>query len=101
MFTKENAEAIYVPDMVRHDLCTIIEEKLRKAGLYYRLAYRVKKADSIVEDTIVRPIERRLSPEEIRQKNKSGDHINIQTAPSIRTPNSIGPRRRNTSSPKR
>ena len=49
LFTKENAEAIYVPDIVRHDLCTIIEEKLKKAGLYYRLAYRVKKSDSIVD----------------------------------------------------
>lgn len=59
------------------------------------------KADSIVEDTMVQPVERRLTPEEIRQKNKSGDHINIQTAPSVRTPNSMGPRRRKTSAPKR
>ncbi|MBP3214574.1 MAG: DUF4296 domain-containing protein [Bacteroidaceae bacterium] len=59
------------------------------------------KADSIVEDTVVQPIERRLTPEEIRQQNKSGEHITIQTAPSVRTPNSIGPRRRKATTPKR
>ena len=54
LFTKENAEAIYVPDIVRQDLCTIIEEKLKKAGFYYRLAYRVKKPDSIRDKMIRR-----------------------------------------------
>lgn len=52
------------------------------------------KTDSLATDTLNKPIERRLSPEELRQMNKSNEHINIQRAPSIRTPNSIGPRRR-------
>ena len=51
-------------------------------------------ADTIIADTITRPIERRLTPEEFRQQNRTGKHINIQTAPSVRTPNSIGPRRK-------
>ena len=49
-------------------------------------------ADTIIADTVTRPIERRLTPEEFRQQNRTGKHINIQTAPSVRTPNSIGPR---------
>jgi hypothetical protein len=36
----------------------------------------------------------RFTPEELRQLNKSDEKINIQAAPSVRTPNSIGPRRR-------
>lgn len=52
------------------------------------------KTDSLATDTLNKPIERRLSPEELRQMNKSNEHINIQRAPSVRTPNSIGPRRR-------
>ena len=52
------------------------------------------KTDSVTTDTLPKPVERRLSPEEIRQQNKSGEHINIQAAPSVRTPNKIGPRRR-------
>ena len=52
------------------------------------------KTDSIATDSLPKPAERRLSPEDLRQINKSSEHINIQTAPSIRTPNSIGPRRR-------
>lgn len=52
------------------------------------------KRDSLATDTLNKPIERRLSPEELRQMNKSNEHINIQRAPSVRTPNSIGPRRR-------
>ena len=51
------------------------------------------KIDSVTTDTLPKPVERRLTPEELRQLNKSGEHINIQTAPSVRTPNSIGPRR--------
>ena len=50
--------------------------------------------DSLLDDTLSKPIERRLTPEEIRQQNKSEDRIKIQTAPAVRTPNSIGPRRR-------
>ena len=41
LFTKENVEKIYVPDIVKDDLLSIIEEKLKKAGFYYRVAYRV------------------------------------------------------------
>lgn len=52
------------------------------------------KTDSLTTDTLNKSIERRLSPEELRQMNKSNEHINIQRAPSVRTPNSIGPRRR-------
>lgn len=52
------------------------------------------KTDSLATDTLNKPIERRLSPEELRQMNKSNEHINIQRAPSVRTPNSIGSRRR-------
>ena len=36
----------------------------------------------------------RLTPEEIRLQNKNTEHLKIQKAPSVRTPNSIGPRRR-------
>ena len=52
------------------------------------------KTDTLANDTMPRPEQRRLSPEELRQLNKSGEHINIQRAPFVRTPNSIGPRRR-------
>ena len=52
------------------------------------------KTDSLTTDTLTKPTERRLSPEELRQMNKSGEHIDIQAAPSVRRPNSIGPRRR-------
>ena len=67
LFTKENAEAIYVPDIVRQDLCTIIEEKLKKAGLYYRLAYRVKKAESIVDKMVRRNYGARCTKNEHRK----------------------------------
>lgn len=52
------------------------------------------KTDSIATDTLSKPVERRLTPEERRLQNQSGEHIKIQSAPSVRTPNSIGPRRR-------
>jgi hypothetical protein len=52
------------------------------------------KTDSVAKDTMSIPAVRRLSPEELRQQNKSGERIRIQSAPSVRTPNSIGPRRR-------
>ena len=52
------------------------------------------KIDSIATDTLPKPVERRLTPEERRLQNQSGEHIKIQSAPSVRTPNSIGPRRR-------
>ena len=52
------------------------------------------KTDTIATDTLPQPVERRLTPEERRLQNQSGEHIKIQSAPSVRTPNSIGPRRR-------
>ena len=33
LFTKENVEKIYVPDIVKDDLLSIIEEKLKKARI--------------------------------------------------------------------
>lgn len=50
--------------------------------------------DSISTDTLPKPVEHRLTPEEIRLQNKSREPLKIQTAPSVRTPNSIGTRRR-------
>lgn len=52
LFNKENVEQIRVPDVVRTDLFSIIEEKLKKAGFYYRIAYRVKAVDSTVDKLI-------------------------------------------------
>lgn len=52
-------------------------------------------ADTLMQDTLPRPVERRMTPEDLRQLNKSDKNIQIQMAPSIRKPNSIGPRRRN------
>ena len=34
LFTKENVEKIVVPDIVKVDLLSILEEKLQKAGCY-------------------------------------------------------------------
>ena len=48
LFCKENVEQIRVPEVVQTDLLNIIEDKLKKAGFYYRIAYRVKTVDSIV-----------------------------------------------------
>ena len=48
LFCKENVEQIHVPEVVQTDLLNIIEDKLKKAGFYYRIAYRVKTVDSIV-----------------------------------------------------
>ena len=39
LFTKENVEQIVVPQVVKDDLLSIIEEKLKRAGFYYRIAY--------------------------------------------------------------
>lgn len=52
--------------------------------------------DSVKTDT-AKPevIERRLTPDEVRRENQTGNKLNIQSAPSVRTPNSYGPRRRN------
>lgn len=48
-FCRENVEKIIVPEIVKTDLLSIIEEKLKKAGFYYRIVYRVKETDSTVE----------------------------------------------------
>lgn len=48
-FCRENVEKIIVPEVVKADLLSIIEEKLKKAGFYYRIVYRVKEIDSMVE----------------------------------------------------
>ena len=58
LFTKENVEKIYVPDIVKDDLLSIIEEKLRKAGFYYRVAYRVKAPDSMLNKLILKDYRR-------------------------------------------
>lgn len=50
--------------------------------------------DSLGVDSPAQRVERRLSPEERRQQNKTGEQIKIQQAPSVRKPNTIGPRRR-------
>lgn len=49
LFTRENAAAIVVPGIVKDDLCGIVEDKLKKAGFYYRISSRIKTADSILE----------------------------------------------------
>ncbi len=58
LFCRECVEQIYVPDVVRIDLLSILEEKLKKAGFYYRVAYRVKAADSIVDKLIYKDYRR-------------------------------------------
>lgn len=57
--------------------------------------------DSLGVDSSAQRVERRLSPEERRLQNKTGERIIIQEAPSVRTPNSIGPRRRKPASQQR
>ena len=59
------------------------------------------KTDTLKKDTTTHTPEHRMSPEEIRLRNKSNEQINIQTAPSVRTPNSIGPRRRKATNQKK
>lgn len=54
------------------------------------------KASKNLPDTIKKVPTHRYTPEELRQLNKSNEKINIQAAPSVRTPNSIGTRRRKT-----
>lgn len=43
LFTKENVEKIVVPDIVKVDLLSILEEKLQKAGFYYRVHIVLKR----------------------------------------------------------
>ena len=58
LFCKENVEQIVVPEIVKVDLLSIIEEKLKKAGFYYRVAYRVKAVDSMVDKLIFKDYRR-------------------------------------------
>lgn len=64
---------------------TIASEEVKKDSI---------KSDSIIKDTITPLHEERLSPEQIRERNQTKDRIEIKAAPDVRTPNSIGPRRR-------
>ncbi|MBQ6751274.1 MAG: DUF4296 domain-containing protein [Bacteroidaceae bacterium] len=78
------------------NLCLIDHITLVK--MHEKAEEKIEMADSIMtdsldSDTILKPVERRLTPEEVRKKNMSDEHIKIQMAPSVRTPNSIGPRR--------
>lgn len=52
------------------------------------------QTDTLATDTTSSNVPQRLTPNEIRLQNMNTEHIKIQTAPSVRTPNSIGPRRR-------
>lgn len=64
-----------------------------------------EEKDSVRLDTLPlrKPEQARphLSPEEMRKQNQSSEKIKIKTAPEIRTPNSVGPRRRPISQPRR
>ena len=74
LFTKENVEKIYVPDIVKDDLLSIIEEKLKKAGFYYRVAYRVKAPDSMLDKLILKDYRR---PGTENQDKKMQDLIGL------------------------
>lgn len=50
--------------------------------------------DSVALDTLAPAETHRLTPEEIRRKNRSEQRINIQQAPSTRSPNRYGVRKR-------
>ena len=54
--------------------------------------------DTLAVDTTPAAAPHRLTPEEIRMQNRNTDRIKIQAAPSVRTPNSVGPRRRTATS---
>lgn len=75
LFTKENVEKIIVPDIVKVDLLSIIEEKLKKAGFYYRVAYRVKAVDSMVNKLIYKDYRR---PGTENEDKKMQDLIGIR-----------------------
>ncbi len=75
LFCKENVEQIHVPEIVRTDLFNIIEEKLKKAGFYYRIAYRVKAVDSTVDKLIFKDYRR---PGTENEDKKMQDLIGIR-----------------------
>lgn len=75
LFCKECVEQIIVPDVIRVDLLSIIEEKLKKAGFYYRIAYRVKAVDSMVDKLLYKDYRR---PGTENEDKKMQDLIGIR-----------------------
>lgn len=75
LFCKKCAQQIVVPEVVQEDLLSIIEEKLKKAGFYYRVAYRVKSVDSIVD---------KLKRKEYRKKASDNEEKKMQDLIGIR-----------------
>lgn len=57
-------------------------------------ATKATEADTISVDSTSTTTERRYTPEELRMMNKSSEQIKIQTAPSVRTPNKFGTRKK-------
>ena len=53
--------------------------------------------DSVETDTVSKTLlpKKHLSPEEVREQNKTKERIEIKLAPDVRTKNSYGPRRKN------
>ena len=49
LFTRENVNKIVVLPVVNEDICSFIGDKLRQAGIYFRITSRVKSHDSIYE----------------------------------------------------
>jgi ppGpp synthetase/RelA/SpoT-type nucleotidyltranferase len=75
LFCRENVEKIVVPDVIEDDLLSIIEEKLKKAGFYYRIAYRVKTVESTVNKLIYKDYRR---PGTENEDKKMQDLIGIR-----------------------
>lgn|SRR5574344_170484 len=67
-----------------HEVNSALEVKLDS------IKTSIQEKDSLPVDSQ----ERRLTPEEYRLKNQSGELIKIQAAPAVRTPNKYGTRRR-------
>ena len=54
LFRIENVNKIIIPPVVKDDLCNFLREKLDKAGFYYRITYRVKSKDSILNKLLAK-----------------------------------------------
>lgn len=54
LFRIENVNKIIIPPVVKDDLCNFLREKLDKAGFYYRITYRVKSNDSILNKLLAK-----------------------------------------------
>ena len=78
-----------------------MHEKILPAEPTDTIANDSTQSDTLSIDTVPAEAPRRMTPEEIRLQNMNKEHIKIQTAPSVRTPNSIGPRRRSTTTQQR